>query len=201
MILNAPKTKSLIVTGKRLKNKLSDGNLNINVNGDVVEQVCVHKLLGLKFDKHLNFNVHIEDLSRKLSQRIGALNKIKRNLTINEWKLFYNALIKPIMLYGSCVWSSTSCENINRIYKLQKRAARVILNADRHERSTSLFEQLYWLPLKDEIIMQKSCLLYKCMRGEVPNYLHQLLVKNSGLHTRKTRYAEYGLVCPRYNVP
>ena len=199
MILNTPKTKSLIVTEKGLKNKLSDGTLNINVNGGVIEQVCVHKLLGLKFDEQLSFNEHIEDLCRKLSQRIGVLNKIKRNLPINERKLFYNALIKPIMLYGSCVWSSTSCENINRIYKLQKRAARVILNTDRHERSTNLFEQLNWLPLKDEIIMQKSCLLYKCMRGEARNYLRQLLVKNSGLHTRKTRHAEYGLVCPRYN--
>ena len=51
MILNAPKTKSLIVTVKRLKNKLSDGNLNINVNGGVIEKVGVHKLLGLKFDE------------------------------------------------------------------------------------------------------------------------------------------------------
>ena len=104
MILNAPKTKSLIVTGKRLKNKLSDGNFNINyVNGGVIEQVCVHKLLGLKFDEQLNFNEHIEDLCKKLSQRIGVLNKIKRNLPINERKLFYKALVKPIMLYGSCV--------------------------------------------------------------------------------------------------
>ena len=70
-------------------------------------------------------------------------------------------------MYGSCVWNSTSCENINRIYKFQKRAARVILNAARHERSTNLFEQLNWLPLKDEIIMQKSCLLYNCMRGKL----------------------------------
>ena len=104
MIPNAPKTKSLIVTGKRLKNKLSDGNFNINyVNGGVIEQVCVHKLLGLKFDEQLNFNEHIEDLCKKLSQRIGVLHKIKRNLPINERKLFYKALVKPIMLYGSCV--------------------------------------------------------------------------------------------------
>ena len=55
MILNAPKTKSLIVPGKRLKNKLSDGNLNINVNGGVIEQVCFHKFLGIKFDEQLNY--------------------------------------------------------------------------------------------------------------------------------------------------
>ena len=116
-------------------------------------QVCAEKLLGIKLDEQLNFNQHINDLCRKLSQRIGVLNTIKRNLPINEQKLFYNAMTKPIMLYGSCVWSSTSCDNINRIHKLQKRAARVILNAGREERSANLFEQLNWLPPKDEIML------------------------------------------------
>ena len=65
-----------------------------------MEQVCAHKLLGIKLDEQLNSNQHIDDLRRKLSQRIGVLNKIKRNLPINERKLFYNPMIKPIMLYG-----------------------------------------------------------------------------------------------------
>ena len=36
-------------------------------------------------------------------------------------------MIKRIMLYGSIVWDSCSSENIDKIYKLQKRAVRVIL--------------------------------------------------------------------------
>ena len=66
---------------------------------------------------------------KKVSQRIAVLKKIKRNLPLAERKLYFNALIEPIMLYGSCAWYTASGENVNRISKLQKRAARVILDA------------------------------------------------------------------------
>ena len=39
------------------------------------------------------------------------------------------------MLYGSSAWCTASEENVNRVSKLQKRAARVILDADIGDRS------------------------------------------------------------------
>ena len=67
---------------------------------------------------------------KKVSLRIAVLNKIKRSLPLAERKLYFNALIKPIMLYGSCAGCTASEENVNRVSKLQKRAAQVILDAD-----------------------------------------------------------------------
>ena len=84
---------------------------------------------------------------KKMSQRIAVLKKIKHNLPLAERKLYFNALIKPIMLYGSCSWCAASEENVNRVSKLQKRAARVILDADIGERSELLFRRLDWLNL------------------------------------------------------
>ena len=43
MVLDASKTKSLLVTGKRLKSKLSDGNLDTTINGSEIEQVFAQK--------------------------------------------------------------------------------------------------------------------------------------------------------------
>jgi hypothetical protein len=96
-----------------------------------------------------------------MSQRIGVLKNIKRNLPIKERILFFSSMIKPVMLYGSPVWDSCSRENIEKISKLQKRAARVILEADRRESSDSLFKQLNWLTVFDEIEIRKCCLIYK----------------------------------------
>ena len=41
-------------------------------------------------------------LCKKVAQMIAFLKKIKRNLPLAERKLFFNALIKPTLLYGSC---------------------------------------------------------------------------------------------------
>ena len=123
MILNPSKTK--LVTGQRLEKKLDSQTLNLMSLGNSIEQVNSDRLLGLIIDGKLNCEERIDELSRKLAQRLGVL--AKKNLLIKERKLFYNSIIKPIMLYGSIVWDSCSSENIDKIYKLQERAARVIL--------------------------------------------------------------------------
>ena len=51
-------------------------------------------------------------------------------MPLDQRILYYNAMIKQTMMYGSSVWVSTSVDNLNKVFRLQKRAARVILNAD-----------------------------------------------------------------------
>ena len=48
----------------------------------------------------------------------------------------FNALIKPIMLYGSYAWTTATEENVKRVFKLQKQATRVILDANIRDRRT-----------------------------------------------------------------
>ena len=110
-----------------------------------------------------------------MSQRIAVLKKIKRNLPLAERKLYVNALVKPITLYRSCAWSTASEENVKRESKLQKRAVRVILDADIGERSEMLFRWHDWLPLKDELNLQKSTLTFRRIKNEndCPRYITQ----------------------------
>ena len=109
MFLNARKTKSILVTGKRLKSH--------------------QKLLGVTIGQQLTFKKHVDKLCKKLSKKIGLLKKFRAYLPIDERRLFYNALIKPVMMHGSIVWTYCSNEDLKRVFRLQKRAARVILGA------------------------------------------------------------------------
>ena len=61
----------------------------------------------MKLDKKLNFNEHVDDLCKKVSQRIGVLKKIKGNLPLEERKLFYNAMIKPTVHSRTCIKRSS----------------------------------------------------------------------------------------------
>jgi len=201
MVLNASKTKSVLVTGKRLEKKAPDTNLKLSCNGSEIEQTTSQKLLGVKLDTHLSFTEHIDDICKKVSQRIAVLKKIKRNLPLAERKLYFNALIKPIMLCGSCAWCTASEDNIIRVSKLQKRAARVILDADIGERSEMLFRRLDWLPLKEELNLKRTSLIFRRIKDEknCPSYITELLTRNSDRHTRTSRYGKYNLVCPSYS--
>ena len=54
--------------------------------------------------------------------------------------------------------------------KLQKRAARVIPDADNQACSVKLFNRLQWLPFYEELKIAKCCVAYKRIKGEVPLY-------------------------------
>ena len=66
----------MFVAGKRLHRKMSSTSLTVYVNSVELEQVQSHKLLGVIIDTQLNFNEHIDNLCKKLTQRIAVLKKI-----------------------------------------------------------------------------------------------------------------------------
>ena len=95
-----------------------------------------------------------------MSERIAVIKKIKRSLPLAEGNLYVNALVKPITLYRSCAWGTASEENVKGEPKLQKRAVRVILEADIGEKCEMLYRRHNWLPLKDELNKKKIKLKY-----------------------------------------
>ena len=80
-------------------------------------------------------------LCKSLSKKIGLLKHISPYLKRSHKEFYYDAVLKPSFLYGSNVWSSTSKANLDSILRVQKRAARVIINAPFHSRSMDLFNQ------------------------------------------------------------
>ena len=112
-------------------------------------------------------------LCKKLSKRIGLLRSIRHYLTLKERTQFYNAIIKPVLMFGGLIWSSTSKENLRRVFKLQKRAVRVIVDTKiQEERTVALFNKLNWLPFDDELKLNTCTMVsFKIMNGLAPDYL------------------------------
>ena len=179
---------------------MSSTSLTVHVNSVELEQVQSHELLGVIIDTQLNFNEHIDNLCKKLTQRIAVLKKIRRHLPLDQRILYYNAMIKQTMMYGSSVWVSTSVDNLNKVFRLQKRAARVILNADTRANSVDLFRELNWLPFFHEAKINQCAIVYKRLNGVCPDYMLELLKRNIDIRSteRQTRYGSLNLICPKY---
>ena len=103
-----------------------------------------------------------------------------------------------MFLYGSSIWTSCSKENLQKLLRLQKRAARIILNAEKTATSVHLFNTLNWIPFYAESYVNPCTLTYKRLNGNTPEYINDLLTKNSDIHNRTTRYCNLNLSCPRY---
>ena len=150
----------LTITGKRLLTRI-DHDLTIVVNGKQLENIHCAKLLGLEIDQELTFIPHIDKLCKKLSQRIGILKKIRYCLPLKYRRLFYNAMIRPVMAYVNVVWSSCDKRCLNRVLKLQKRVARVILDADSQASSMKLFNKLKVIAFYEQAKIAKCFIIYK----------------------------------------
>ena len=92
-----------------------NSNLNISLNGAIIDQVKSHKLLGIHLDQDLDFDIQTEVLCKSLSKKIGFLNHISPFLKRSHKMPYLNAVLKTSFLYGSSVWSSTSKANLDSI--------------------------------------------------------------------------------------
>lgn len=108
-------------------------------------------------------------------------------------------MIRLVLHYVSSIWTSCAKENLGRVLKLQKRAARVISDADNQASSVKLFNRLQWLPFYEVSKIAKCCVAYKRIKGEVPSYTEDSLILNSQQHNRAARYSNNNFICPRFN--
>ena len=61
----------------------------------------------------------------------------------------YNVLVLPHFNYCSAIWKDDdSKRHINKLLKLQKRAARVITGDTYDVRSSEIFEKLEWISIE-----------------------------------------------------
>ena len=128
----------MLVMGKRLVKKIEQSSLQLHLDSTEPEQVDSYKLLGVTIDSQLTFD----------QERIAVLWKTRRLLPLDQKKLSYNATVKQTMLYASTVWASCSVENIRKVFRLHKCAARVILGAVRKANNVQLFKQLGLVPFR-----------------------------------------------------
>ena len=126
--INYDKTKYMVLGSK--KRVQDEYQLVLRTETHTIDKVSTQKLLGIFIDDHLSWNSHIDHLCSTLSSRISLLRQISAYVPQNIQKVYYQSYISPLLDYGCNTWGTTSSSNIERLSKLQKRAARIILKAD-----------------------------------------------------------------------
>ena len=78
------------------------------------------------------------------------------------------------MDYLNNVWGNTTQQNLNKLQRHQKHAARLVLD-DWNGQSSELLMKLEWLPTASCISHSKVVLVYKILNNMCPGYLNDLL--------------------------
>ena len=169
--------------------------LVLRTENHTIDKVSTQKLLGIFIDDHLSWNSHIDHLCSTLSSKISLLRQISAFVPQNIQKVYYQSYISPLLDYGCNTWGTTSSSNIERLSKLQKRAARIILKADFATPSKLMFETLGWLTVPKRLLYNKAILTYKALNNLTPSNISNLLTPLSEKHSFSLRSSEIGLLC------
>ena len=156
--------------------------------------------MGVYIDRTLSWSTHIDYICKKLSQRLGMLRRIRHNLRYEARLAFYYCLTLSIMDYCCVVWGNTSKENLDRIHRLQKKAARLILDRESKAPSLPLFQELGWLPIHDRIKFVRAAIVFKALNGLLPSYISDLILPFNKVHNINTLGSTRNLKLPKANT-
>ena len=125
LLLNVKKTNYMIFTRKR---SIDKNAISLKLGNASIERTHVAKFLGVLIDDKLKWDHHILAVRHKMSRYIGTIHKIKHMLPMKCRLLTFNSLVMSHLNYCSLVWGATNKSKIDRIFSMQKKAVRAIMN-------------------------------------------------------------------------
>ena len=173
MIPNISKSKAMYISTAQ-NNKIIESHTNshlLKLKNQTLEYCSAGKLLGITVDQNLSWKMQVEQALKKCNTQLYLLLRIKHFLNLATRKLFFNAYILPQLDYCCTIWGNCGDDLLNKVVKLQKRAARVILDKDFDTPTSELFKELNWMTFPERIRYKKAILMYKLINNTSPEYL------------------------------
>ena len=88
------------------------------------------KLLGITIDDKLSFTAHIENLCSTASNRLRALERIRKFISFEQAKDLSEAYIMSTFTYCPLIWMHCTKTANNLMNKIHKRSLRVIYEVE-----------------------------------------------------------------------
>ena len=104
----------------------NSGVIDVKMDGSVLEENSVFKVLGLTFSSKLDRGSYIISVTKKASKKIGALIRSMKFFTPEVTLYIYKSSILPGMEYCCHVWAGAPSCYLELLSKLQKQICRTI---------------------------------------------------------------------------
>ena len=192
LILNISKTKSIMFGSKyRL---LHNPKINIQIDGQTIQQVKTVKLLGLCLDCSLSWSDHINRVVAKMGRAVAITRKCAPFLISQLFHQVVCSLVLCHLDYCSVVWSAASNSLLNKLQVAQNKAARLVLGCSPRTSVAEMHERLTWLRVKDRLSANVLIYLHRIINTQTPKFFYNNIIYCSNTHSYNTRGANSGLI-------
>ena len=177
MKFNVSKCKSLSITRK--KNPILH---QYTMNGQLIEAVRRHPYLGVEVIRNLYWSNHIDKIATKANRYLGFIKRNLKKCPEQIKEQAYKSLVRPHLEYASSVWAPHQQYQIDRLEKVQRKAAWFVKNCWTREEGvmTNLPSDLKWDSLQ---VPGQAHYFYRATHGlmdiPLPEDLSLMLLKNT----------------------
>ena len=141
---------------------------------------------------------HVSLLCRTVNFHLRNLNRIRSYNDHSTCAHAVRSLILSRLDYGNSLLGGLSSTDLDRLQKLQNRAARLIYQVNKRSSATPFIRELHWLPVEQRIKFKISVHVYNCVYGSSPVYLQDLISKyNSGSQGLRSNRDQTRLAIPK----
>ena len=168
--------------------QLSKLNLPLAIHVEQSEMVTDESITNLRviMDQHLKLDGHVNKVIKVCMFHLRTISKIRRFLTIEACKLLIHALVTSRLDYCNSILYGCNQSVLQRLQLLQNYAARLVYKIPKFCHITPYLKDLHWLPVQARIQFKLLTIVFKCLHGNGPQYLSELLCRKmtrSGLRS------------------
>ena len=109
-----------------ITNKRHERHTEYRLHGHTLEVVDSGKYLGVTISDDLSWHKHLDVVAAKASRTLGFLQRNLGECTMEVKSTAYTSLVRPVLEYASPAWDPTSSEDITKLEKVQRQAARFV---------------------------------------------------------------------------
>lgn len=189
LLINPIKSSFIQFCTKQTRFQISP---HIQIDGKELSQVNSTKFLGLIIDKHLSWNDHVNHVVKKIGSGTYALFRMSKLCNLESLKMIYFSMIQSHIIFGICIYGSTSKSNLDRILIWQKKAIRIMLGLSWRETVKQEFVNL-------QILSVYSLYIYQTILFVKNQFLPQNQIEFNNVHPYYTRH-QFDLIVERHNL-
>ena len=79
--------------------------------------------------------MHVENFIGKVRKRLAMLGRLGKNIKMHTASSVYTLFVLPILDYYDAVWSCCGIVNADKLEKLRRRAARIVMRLESSEKA------------------------------------------------------------------
>ena len=147
----------------------------LHFKNEVIKTVNSHCHLGLTLTSNLKWSAHINNICIKANKRLAILNKLSFKINRKGLEQLYFAYVRSILEYGDIVFANAAPNDLSKLDKIHKRAAKIVAGGIRGVSSCTLFKELSWETLSQRRENRRILMFSDIVHHRSPTYLQDLL--------------------------